>query len=336
MRPPRLPYFSLYAQDWLMSSSLPGCTPAEEAAYMRLLCRQWLDGSLPPELDQVMELLPRKFTEEDVASVLDRFFPLLSIDGEDRRCNARLERERERALAAYDGRRRGGQASKGNLLRGKRSQTGSDASGSASGSAGERSPGEPGSQLPAQPVGQPESQLPGQPEKMSRLSRASSSASGSAGEITPAQPEPRSRVTRESSRPADSRLRASASTPTTTATAVQRPEDHEPTADRFTGNGLPTEVSAALEPYLRSARFPGSVTSAVAMLLNSDATPHYPAELVARSLVEMQAAGREFNASTLSSWCGRKATGAPSVIPLPSRPDPIGTWRPAAERSQPA
>lgn len=71
------------------------------------------------------------------------------------------------------------------------------------------------------------------------------------------------------------------------------------------GNQLPVEVEAAAEGYLRQARFPAAIRATLANLLNPEASPHYPASAVVAALTEMQAAGRPYNASTLTAWLSR-------------------------------
>lgn len=54
----RRPAFQFYPADWLSSSSVSLMTPAEEGAYIRLLCHAWMaeDGGLPADDESLAEL----------------------------------------------------------------------------------------------------------------------------------------------------------------------------------------------------------------------------------------------------------------------------------------
>jgi hypothetical protein len=54
-----LPLFPFYPQDFLFATRL--FTREERALYFELLCYQWMQGSLPIELDQLATLLAVKF-----------------------------------------------------------------------------------------------------------------------------------------------------------------------------------------------------------------------------------------------------------------------------------
>jgi len=47
----RFPYVPFYVDDWLSSDAIAGFTLEQEAAYLRLLLRQWkaFDGQLPKD-----------------------------------------------------------------------------------------------------------------------------------------------------------------------------------------------------------------------------------------------------------------------------------------------
>lgn len=77
------------------------------------------------------------------------------------------------------------------------------------------------------------------------------------------------------------------------------------------GNQLPAEVEAAAAGYLRPARFPAAIRATLANLVNPECNPSYPAAAVVAALTEMQAAGRPFNASTLTAWLSRSKASAP-------------------------
>lgn len=52
---PRFPYVPFYVDDWLSSDAIAGFTLEQEAAYLRLLLRQWKapDGLLPKDEHQL-------------------------------------------------------------------------------------------------------------------------------------------------------------------------------------------------------------------------------------------------------------------------------------------
>lgn len=77
---------------------------------------------------------------------------------------------------------------------------------------------------------------------------------------------------------------------------------------------LPVHVATALEPYLRSHRFPGAARQSVAMLLHPEASPSYTPDEVALALTQMAAEGRPFKATSLAAWCQNLRQG-----PLPPR-----------------
>jgi uncharacterized protein YdaU (DUF1376 family) len=47
----QFPYFPLYVDEWLSSAAVDGFTLEQQAAYLRLLLRQWkaVDGRLPKD-----------------------------------------------------------------------------------------------------------------------------------------------------------------------------------------------------------------------------------------------------------------------------------------------
>ena len=107
--------------------------------------------------------------------------------------------------------------------------------------------------------------------------------------------------------------------PTTEQAVVEAGSKHSEsqseseTTSTTTADGLPPEVAEAVEPYLRSARYPEAVRSTVALLLHPEHSPHYDAKLIAQALREMQAASRSFNSSVLSAWCQRLTVSPASV-----------------------
>ena len=56
----RPPAFQLFVNDWLSSSKITMMTPAEEGAYVRLLCYAWADPDISlPDDDETLAKLSR-------------------------------------------------------------------------------------------------------------------------------------------------------------------------------------------------------------------------------------------------------------------------------------
>jgi hypothetical protein len=83
------PAFQFYARDWLSGTKCRMLTPATRAAYIDLLCLQWLDGRIPDsdDLPAWLNLNGYDPDELDMPRLL-ALFP----DGQ----NARLEKERRK------------------------------------------------------------------------------------------------------------------------------------------------------------------------------------------------------------------------------------------------
>jgi uncharacterized protein YdaU (DUF1376 family) len=89
-----MPAFMCYAADWLSSGTVCAMSFEQQGVYMRLLCHQWVDGSIPADQRALARLL--RASEEDVAgwwvSLGASFPPHPTLPG--RLANQRLERER--------------------------------------------------------------------------------------------------------------------------------------------------------------------------------------------------------------------------------------------------
>ena len=91
------PAFQLYANDWISSLTISSMTPAQEGAYIRLLCYQWADKdcSLPSD-DTTLRKLSRLDEQEwnEMRTFVERLFAPVHENGE-RLANARMRKYRE-------------------------------------------------------------------------------------------------------------------------------------------------------------------------------------------------------------------------------------------------
>lgn len=71
----KLPWFKFYAQDWTGSGRVRGLSGDQMAAYVWLLCEQWVYGHLPFDVTQVTPKIPKGISDTAVAFVLTQFFP---------------------------------------------------------------------------------------------------------------------------------------------------------------------------------------------------------------------------------------------------------------------
>ncbi len=102
------PAFQFYPNDWLSSPKIALMTPAEEGAYVRLLCYDWANDGLPDD-DQQLAVLSRlgEGWFEGGSTKLRECFVLR--DG--KLHNPRLEKEREKQEQWREKSREGGVAS---------------------------------------------------------------------------------------------------------------------------------------------------------------------------------------------------------------------------------
>lgn len=71
----KLPWFPLYACDFINSPRVSKLTNEQRGIYFWLLCRQWMDGSLPFDIHEVYHLFPIGSESPAIAYVLTTFFP---------------------------------------------------------------------------------------------------------------------------------------------------------------------------------------------------------------------------------------------------------------------
>lgn len=84
------PFFPFYAADWLSAERVASMTLSAQGAYVRALCMQWRDGSLPVAREKWERLFPG-LAQSDLDDLLDAF----PVGDDIRRRNGRLERERK-------------------------------------------------------------------------------------------------------------------------------------------------------------------------------------------------------------------------------------------------
>jgi len=99
-----LPYFPLYAGDWLSSPEIMLMTPAQEGAYIRLLCLCWKsdDCMLKANAKQLLAFA-RLACKEDLDVVLDCF-----EEKDGKIYNKRLLEEHEKAINISESRAKAG------------------------------------------------------------------------------------------------------------------------------------------------------------------------------------------------------------------------------------
>jgi len=105
------PAFSLYPKDLLTSENVVAMTDEELGVYVRLLCHQWLEGSIPAEPDRLAKMMKRRRRAFDrIWRAVGPCFP--PAPDRLRLLNPRLEEERAKQearaeVAAVNGRRGG-------------------------------------------------------------------------------------------------------------------------------------------------------------------------------------------------------------------------------------
>lgn len=99
----RPPAYQLYAAEWLAETSEMSC--AEAGAFQRLMCHQWLNGGLPPELDRISRLAG-DIAEASLSYILTKF----PVGQDGIRRNQNLETVRQKQAAFSEERKRSGSA----------------------------------------------------------------------------------------------------------------------------------------------------------------------------------------------------------------------------------
>jgi uncharacterized protein YdaU (DUF1376 family) len=101
-----LPYMQFYVKEWLASSSVTRMPLEAQGAYIRLLCYQWEEGSIPEAKEEVRLMLAASLKQIDaIWGHLCRVFP---VSGDGERRNPRCERDREDAFAQMERNRENG------------------------------------------------------------------------------------------------------------------------------------------------------------------------------------------------------------------------------------
>lgn len=227
----RLPWMPLYVRDLLASTRFKNLSGDQMAAYLWFLMIQWEDESLPFDILEMSNSLPRGIHDSAYAYALTTFFP--PDPDTNRRRNPKLAAIREEQVA---------------LLLKKRAQT---------------------------------------------------AAATAAREVRHVTNDVTSNVTTNVTS-GKGRGRNNVNEVPTTATT-----------------GLSVQVETALEPYLRSHRYPGAARASVRGLLNPESSPSYPEAVVVQALTEMAAEGRPFKATTLAAWCANLTQQAREGPPAP-------------------
>lgn len=112
----RLPWFPLYVSDFLDDPEVHHLSYEQIGIYFWLLCRQWQFGGVPAQPPQALRHMLPDTNSAALALVLHKFFPL--DPDSDKRVNPKLAAVRAEQESSLEAKRRGGLASKGNLIPG--------------------------------------------------------------------------------------------------------------------------------------------------------------------------------------------------------------------------
>lgn len=90
----------LYGKDAYDDEAFSRLTFAEQGLYWYLAWWQWQEGSIPGDLDAILDKLPRRKGDEATAAwtAVAKLFPSLSDSLSDRRANPTVERNRLKAI----------------------------------------------------------------------------------------------------------------------------------------------------------------------------------------------------------------------------------------------
>lgn len=106
------PWFPFNARDWLCDEQVMLMSLETQGAYVRLLCLQWENGSIPREPDAISTMVGFQ-TKDSRRYFFDRLWPDLKphfpVHQELKRCNRRMYRLRESAFGLTEKRRKIGQ-----------------------------------------------------------------------------------------------------------------------------------------------------------------------------------------------------------------------------------
>lgn len=92
MKEGQYPWLPLFVSDWLSSESVSCMSLAAQGAFIRLLCYQWQNGTIPDDEVRLAKLLI--VTPADFSEVWPELIPVFPVVEEGRRQNKRLEIER--------------------------------------------------------------------------------------------------------------------------------------------------------------------------------------------------------------------------------------------------
>jgi hypothetical protein len=80
----KLPWFKLYARDFLFDEKVQMMSNAQVGIYIKLLCFQWLEGSIPTQCERIASVMPfdsdtyaktaRPYNADDLAGVVAQCF----------------------------------------------------------------------------------------------------------------------------------------------------------------------------------------------------------------------------------------------------------------------
>lgn len=99
-----LAYFPFFPADYLGDEKVKLMSLTAEGAYLRLLCHQWAEGSIPANRSAIV-LLCKNHDGPHIDEVLSCFFP---SGKPDRLINPRLDRERRKLIKAYNSKKKAG------------------------------------------------------------------------------------------------------------------------------------------------------------------------------------------------------------------------------------
>lgn len=106
-RTPKTPYFPFYGKDAYDDEAFSALSFAAQGLYLYLAWWQWAEGSIPANLDRILDKLPRSKTAEakKLWPIVEAFFPVVPESG--RRQNATIEEHRKKVCAKTDRHRMG-------------------------------------------------------------------------------------------------------------------------------------------------------------------------------------------------------------------------------------
>jgi len=107
----KLPFMPFYGADFYEDEAVLLMSADEERVYLRLLWRQWREGSLPSEQDELQALL------RGVPGLSPRVLACIPRCDDGRRRNPRLEEHRQKHLKIVEKKSQGGRAGRAKQLK---------------------------------------------------------------------------------------------------------------------------------------------------------------------------------------------------------------------------